>query len=386
MLAGIKIARVSTVAFFVDTQLSRQIKTIAESGAQVHVVASEPALNTDIGSARYRSIDIPRQIHVFKDLKALWQLWRFFRQHRFDIVHSTTPKAGLLCALAAKLAGVPIRLHTFTGQPWVTLGGLKRRLAIGADKLIVRLNTQCYTDSPSQTRFMEQQGIAPLNTLQTLNQGSLAGVDLSRFNPERFKEDERQALKRELGLTDDAVSLLFVGRISKDKGIVELVHAFEKLLKTHPECYLLLTGPLELNAEESGRLGFDQPDSESHIILTGYTPEPEAYMAISDLLCLPSYREGFGTVVIEAAAMGLPTVASRIYGLTDAVVDHETGLLVAAKQVEPLYLALKQLVEQPGLRQNMGTQAQARAQTLFDEKIMNQRLLDEYQKQLESTR
>lgn len=109
-------------------------------------------------------------------------------------------------------------------------------------------------------------------------------------------------------------------------------------------------------------------------------------MAISDLLCLPSYREGFGTVVIEAAAMGLPAVASSIYGLTDAVVDNETGLLVTAKQVEPLHQALKQLVEQPDLRKNMGVKAQKRAQTLFDEKIINQLLLDEYRKQMESTR
>lgn len=386
MLTGIKIARVSTVAFFVDTQLSRQIKTIAGSGAEVHVVASEPGLNKDVGTANYTSIEIPRQIHFFKDLKALWRLWRFFSKHRFDIVHSTTPKAGLLCAIAAKLAGVPVRLHTFTGQPWVTLSGLKRRLAIWSDKLIIKLNTQCYTDSPSQTRFMEQQGIAPANQLQTLNQGSLAGVDFSRFNPKLFAEDERQALKHELGLADDAVTILFVGRIGKDKGIVELVHAFEKLLKAHPECYLILAGPLELNAEESSRLGLQRCNPESHIILTGYTPEPEAYMAISDLLCLPSYREGFGTVVIEAAAMGLPAVASRIYGLTDAVVDNETGLLVTAKQVEPLHQALKQLVEQPDLRKNMGVKAQKRAQTLFDEKIINQLLLDEYRKQVESTR
>ncbi|MEA3406319.1 MAG: glycosyltransferase family 4 protein [Pseudomonadota bacterium] len=382
-LADVKIARVSTVAFFIETQLHQQMNTIVDAGMDLTLIASEVQLGKPIPHSRYHAINIPRKIELIQDLFALYRLWRFFRKEKFTIVHSTTPKAGLLCAIAAKLAGAPVRLHTFTGQPWVTLSGVKRKLAIWSDKLIVKLNTQCYTDSPSQTQFMEQQGIAPLNKLQTLNQGSLAGVDFTRFNPDLFNSDTRKQLKCELGIPEDAVTLLFVGRISKDKGIIELVHAFKQLLQNFPEAYLLLAGPLELENTLLNQLDLhENKPNQSHIILTGYTPKPEAYMAISDLLCLPSYREGFGTVIIEAAAMGLPAVATNIYGLTDAVVHNETGLLVEAKQVDSLQQALQQLIEQPEVRRTMGLNAQRRAQKLFDEKIINQLLLDEYRNQL----
>ncbi|HBN8358999.1 TPA: glycosyltransferase, partial [Pseudomonas aeruginosa] len=141
---GVRIARVSTVTFFVETQLRAQISALAHAGAEITIVASEKELSKDIDNCRYASIVIPRKISPLSDLLALYKLWRFFRKERFDIVHSTTPKAGLLCALAGKLAFVPIRLHTFTGQPWVGLKGLKYLLSKGSDKLIALLNTHCY--------------------------------------------------------------------------------------------------------------------------------------------------------------------------------------------------------------------------------------------------
>src|SRR5690606_34244221 len=128
-LSGVRIARVSTVAFFVETQLKAQLSAIADAGAELTVVTSDASLAFQIPGMRYVSIDIPRKIHLLRDLLALWRLWRFFRREHFDIVHSTTPKAGLLCSIAALLAGVPVRLHTFTGQPWVGLRGAKHWLS-----------------------------------------------------------------------------------------------------------------------------------------------------------------------------------------------------------------------------------------------------------------
>ncbi|MBE0471432.1 MAG: glycosyltransferase, partial [Methyloprofundus sp.] len=179
-LSNIKIARVSTVAFFIDTQLHSQISMTVQSGAEVSVIASEPSLNRPIDGAEYFSIDIPREINPLKDLLALVKLWWLFRKQKFDIVHSTTPKAGLLCALAGKFAGVPIRIHSYTGQPWVTLSGLKRKVAKLGDWVIGCLTTACYADSDSQKAFLVSEKLVSVDKLSVIGKGSLAGVDVKR--------------------------------------------------------------------------------------------------------------------------------------------------------------------------------------------------------------
>lgn len=376
MVQKVRVARVSTVIFFVDTQLHDQIKHLVNAGANVTVIASEPALNRAIEHCHYRSVEIPREISLIKDSIALFKLWRLFKSQQYQIVHSTTPKAGLLCAVAGKLAGVPIRLHTFTGQPWVTLTGLKRALVKSTDKLIGRLNTHCYTDSHSQQQFLIEQGVVAKQKLTVMGQGSVAGVDTARFNPSRFTSVQRQALRAELAIPLDATVLLFVGRIVIDKGVLELISAFEGVVKEHPNTYLLMVGPQLLTHAEMGII--EGSILEQHILFTGYTDEPETYMSISALLCLPSYREGFGTVVIEAAAMGIPAVGSNIYGLSDAIVKDKTGLLFEVKNRQALKSALCQLIIDDAYREKLGAAAQHRAYEQFSSTHMNQRLVEEY--------
>jgi len=375
-LIGKKVARVSTVVFFVDTQLHTQIQHVISSGAEVTIIASESSLNRGIDSCNYVSIEIPRNINLAKDVVALFKLWRVFRSNKFQIVHSTTPKAGLLCAVAGKLAGIPIRLHTFTGQPWVTLKGTKRFLAKSADKVIGLLNSHCYTDSNSQAHFLIDQRIVSSTKLSVLGAGSIAGVDTSRFSSSRFNEDNRKAFKTELGIPLEAKVLLFVGRIVVDKGVVELVSAFDEIISQHPNVYLLMVGPLELTEAELG-MG-ENFNLKNKTIFTGYTDIPEKYMSISDLLCIPSYREGFGTVVIEAAAMGLPAIGSNIYGLSDAIVDGNTGLLVEVKHIDKLRDTILYLLQNDAVCKKMGFAAQVRANTQFSNTVVNQLLVEEY--------
>ena len=369
MLAGIRIARISTVPFFVVAQLKHQIELLGKLGARIAVVTSdepELALLEGLTGVNCVPIDIPRSISPWRDLQALIRLFLFFRRERIQIAHSTTPKAGLLTALAAFLARVPVRLHTFTGQPWVTMHGAKRWVARASDKLIGSLNTRCYTDSESQRQFLVAEGVVDAGRLFVIGAGSLAGVDMQRFDSKRFSSDQCKALRQSLAIPDDAPVLLFMGRITVDKGVRELLQAFEMLKAAASDAHLVFVGRFD---SESGVAGAIMPGDigrlrDTHVV--GYTETPESYLAIADILCLPSYREGFGTVVIEAAAMGVPTVGTDIYGLSDAVVHGETGLLVPPRNVAELASALARLLADKSLRTNMGAAAKRRAQAVFD--------------------
>lgn len=379
-LSNVKIARVSTVAFFIDTQLHSQISMTVQSGAKVSVIASEPSLNRPIEGAEYFSIDIPREINLLKDFMALVKLWRLFRIQRFDIVHSTTPKAGLLCALAGKFASVPVRIHSYTGQPWITLTGIKRQVARGGDWLIGYFATACHTDSGSQKEFLISEKLVSSKKLSTIGKGSLAGVDIQRFNPDRFSEAERNAIKEKLQIPKDAIVLLFVGRIVKDKGVVELVKAFKNVIadRHNKSIYLLMVGPQELSNDELGIVSGSEVSQK--VIFTGYTDMPEHFMAVSNVLCIPSYREGFGTVVIEAAAMGLSAIGTNIYGLSDAIIDGETGILVEPKNVLELKLAIERITKDNKLRDSLGYFAQHRVLRDFSSEVVNRLVIGDYVK------
>ena len=379
-LQGLRIARVSTIAFSTLTQLCPQLEAIHRAGGQVTVVSSPDPLSQELQKLPYCEFEplyIARKINFFADLISLFRLWRFFRKQRFDIVHSITPKAGFLCAIAAKMAGVPIRLHTYTGQPWVTMSGLKRRIVRSCDKLISRLNTQCYTDSFTQRDFLIENKIIALDKIKVLGSGSLAGIDLRRFSPTHYSADAKQAIKRALNIKPGTRVLLFVGRITEDKGIDELFKAFNNVLAVHRDTILLVVGPFETDIEPNIRTKARQLGG-NQIIFTGFCQQPEHYMSIADILCIPSYREGFGTVVIEAGAMGVPAIGTRIYGLTDAIVDGVTGLLVEPKNVLQLNHALNQLLDDEVLRHDLGHNAQLRAVQEFDSDRCGQLLVLDY--------
>ena len=377
----VRIARISTVPFFVVAQLKHQIEILGKLGANVTVVSSDGpdmAFLNGLSGVSCVVIDIPRSISPLRDVLALFRLFLFFKRKHIQIAHSTTPKAGLLTALSAFLAGVPVRLHTFTGQPWISMRGVKHTLARRSDWLIGKLNTRCYADSESQRRFLVGQGVIGAKHLFVIGAGSLAGVDLERFNPGRFSSQDREATRYALGIPSAAAVLLFVGRITVDKGVHELLEAFREIKATGRDAHLVFVGRFDSDSGVEG--GISRHDIEcvrdTHIV--GYVECPEAYMAIADILCLPSYREGFGTVVIEAAAMGVPTVGTDIYGLSDAVVNGETGILVPPRDAISLKLALLTLLENKEMKLKMGDAAKRRAEALFDADQVSLKVIDEY--------
>lgn len=384
-LQGVRIARVSTVPFFVATQLRHQLSFIAGQGAKVSVVTSNGPELSSLGEYNKITcvpIEIPRAISPWKDLVALFRLYMFFKRERIDIAHSTTPKAGLLTAVAAYFAGVPIRLHTFTGQPWVNLEKRKALLLRSIDRLIGRLNTVCYADSFSQRQFLIDQKILKARKLMVLGGGSLAGVNLQRFDPKRFSSRHRDALRERLGIPSNVGVLLFVGRMHADKGIRELLQAFSRMKAQGMRTHLVLIGPLDVGSGMGGSLTREELTSLADTHFVGYSNAPEDYMAIADVLCLPSYREGFGTVIIEAAAMGVPAVGSDIYGLSDAVVDGQTGLLVPPRNPVELQKALERLICDQDLRKQMGVAARQRVELKFDANLVSAAITNEYKRLL----
>lgn len=350
--------------------LRDQLKKLS-STYDLHVLANAPdaAFLDDIGvGAFFTSVPLKRNISPWHDLWALHALRRSLKQIKPQVVHSVTPKAGLLAMVAAWLAGIPCRIHTFTGQVWATKRGVSRWVLMIMDRLIAFFATHVVVDSPSQRDFLLTNKVVSPRKATVLGHGSISGVDLQRFKPD---PDARAAVRKELGVAEDSVLFLYVGRLNRDKGIPELLEAFALNCAKYAQTRLLLVGP-----DEEGMERLISP--ESGVLRVGYTDQPERYMAAADVFVLPSHREGFGSTVIEAAACGLPAVASRIYGLTDAVVDGETGILHRRGSAEDLASALAIMSGDHDMRRRMGSNARVRARRDFAMELVTRNTMEFY--------
>lgn len=312
-----------------------------------------------------RPVEIRRKISPVRDVRALFTLWNMYRKRRFSAVLTVTPKGGLLGMVAARLAGVPVRIHWFTGQVWATRKGPGRMVLKSMDHLITACATHVLADSPSQRDFLIAEGIVCPHRIQVLGDGSISGVDAARFKPD---PTIRAKVRVELGIPPDSPCLLYVGRMKREKGVADLLAAFRGLRDEFHDLHLILVGPDEEN------LLTGVADERVHVV--GYAKEVENYMAAADLFCLPSYREGFGSVLIEAAAAGVPSVASRIYGITDAVIDGETGLLHEPGNPADLSRALKQLLRDVPASNAMAEAARRRALSRFSSRHVEDLFVD----------
>jgi glycosyltransferase involved in cell wall biosynthesis len=364
-----------TVSAFLQDQIRALCRTY-----EVTIVAN----TDDRGSLRRLNLDaelvpvaISRDIDLRRDVLALLDLYLLFRKRKFNLVHSITPKAGLLSMTAGKLAGIPVRIHTFTGQVWAARSGATRYLLKRADKVTVFCATRVLTDSQSQLQFLIAEGVVGVGQCRVLANGSLCGVDPCRFRPNAAA---RLRVRDECSIPEDASVFLFVGRLKKDKGVLDLARAFAQVARQRRNAYLLWAGPDEDRME--GEIRSLCSSCAERVRFTGRTRFPEQYMAAADIICLPSYREGFGNVVIEAAAAGIPAIASRIYGLTDAVEDGATGCLHQAGNWEELAQAMESLAANDSLRLQLGLQARARASRDFAQQSLTEAWLAFYVEQL----
>jgi glycosyltransferase involved in cell wall biosynthesis len=372
-----KVVRVVTASMLVPWHLENTLRRMTVD-FEVCVVGQGVSYYRDqYPDVIWVDVDLNREIMVLSDFLALLSLCRFFLSYKPDIVHSIMPKAGLLTALAGFICRVPIRIHTFTGQVWATKKGVARFFLITIDKLINTLNTVCLTDSPSQSLFLQQHHITRSGRpLPVLSKGSLSGVDVGRFNVSSMtKAAER--LRLDLGLSRQNFVFAFVARKTRDKGAFDIITAFSRVVKRHPACNLLFVGPDDSQGELE-QLMATNPDFFTNIINIGKVDNHELFLAISNVLCLPSYREGFGSIVIDAAALSVPTIGSNIVGLVDSIEDGKTGILFPAGDIDRLVSAMLSSIENPKQVKAMGISAKQRVNNYFSADILYKALHDFY--------
>ena len=365
----LKVARVSHVPQSI-LSLSSHYEYLQQNGCDITIICSggegfEELSKTKV--SKVHPIEIKRKIDLVSDIKSVLNLSQYLRENNFDIVHSNTPKAAIVSAIAGAIAKVPIRLHTFTGQRWVTLTGPKKWLLMFIDWVVVNLNTHCFTDSKCQTEYMIESLFLLKEKISWIHKGSFTGVDLNRFAADKLVKEENRPLR-----------ISFLGRVVNDKGICELLDAFKLVRERISDCELIIIGPYEkehdpLPIEYEKRL-FNQDGVRA----IGHHSTPEEILVNTDVFCLPSYREGFPTVILEAAALKLPTVGTDIYGMRDAIVDKETGLLVEVKNVSALANALISILKDKNLVAKMGIKSFERTKRDFEYKVVGSKLLDIY--------
>jgi len=316
---------------------------------------------------------IERSISPLNDLKSLIELFGIFRREKFNIVHSIMPKSGLLSMMAGLFARIPVRIHTFTGQVWKNDTGLKRTVFKYADKVIAGCATRILVDSPSQREFIIGEGIVSRKKSSVIGSGSMCGVDMERFS---FDGRVRNEIRNEYGIADNDIVFFYLGRVKKDKGILDLARAFSALKKRFPNVRLFIAGPDEENILDEVMEICAGCSDRVHIV--GFVDTPEKYLSAADVFCLPSYREGFGLVIAEAAAIGIPSIGSRIYGITDIIVDGETGYLFESGAHHDLMQKMIRFVEEPSLIKMMGEKARLNVLDKFTKEKITSAMINYY--------
>lgn len=356
-----------------------------ERGLEVSVISSPGELLDQFaqkeGVPAYPVL-MPRRITPLQDLLAVARIRQILRRIRPHIVHAHTPKGGLLGMLAAWTCRVPVRIYHIRGLPYLTATGAKRLLLRFSERVACTLAHQVLCVSHSIRQVVVEEGMCPAGKIKVLAWGSGQGVDAEgRFCPERFDEQIKQQLRQSLHIPQEAIVLGFVGRIVRDKGIVELVDAWRRLRGDYPHLHLLLVGDYEEQDPVPNDI-YELLNSDPQAHVTGWVDDTAPYYAIMDILVLPSYREGFPNAPLEAAAMELPVVATDIPGTRDAVENGKTGTLVPPCNAEALAQAIRSYLCAPELREVHGKAGRQRVLQYFRQEFLWQALYEEYEKSL----
>ena len=329
------------------------------------------------------AVEMPRRVTPWRDVLAVLKLVRLLRRIRPQIVHAHTPKGGLLGMLSAWIARTPVRIYHMHGLPFVTATGWTRRLLMWSERVSCRLAHQVLCVSSSARDVAVETGLCRADKVKVLLQGSVNGVDaVDRFNPANVPPSVRNRTRLKYGIPADATVLGFIGRIVRSKGLVDLAKAWGRLRADFPALHLLLVGPLEpqdpipRDVEASLR-----KDSRVHLI--GEEWDTPALYAAMDVLVLPTYREGLPGVLLEAAAMQVPVVATNVTGCVDVVHDGVTGTLIPPYDSERLAAAIRRYLQDPELRRRHGAAARDRVLREFRPEEIWQAVYEEYLELLE---
>lgn len=333
---------------------------------------------------------LPEFIHFFpvqmergisiSGIKAMLEMKKIFKREKFDLIQYSTPNASLYAALAGKMAKIPVRLYCQWGLVFVGFSGLKRKIFKIEEKIVCKLSTWIEPDSKSNLKFAHSERLYPMNKGSVIWNGSACGVDLDKFHVNE-KNKYREIIRKKYGIPKEAFVYGFVGRITRDKGINELLEAFQCIYETNKDIYLMMVGASENDSTVDMEL-FNWSQNCSHVIYTGYTNVVEQFLSAMDVYILPSYREGFGMGVVEAEAMGVPVIVTDIPGPTDAMLNNKTGFIVEKKDVYSLTEAMRRTVDNPDLMIKYGENAKIYASKNFEQKCLFEHILNDRKKLL----
>lgn len=369
-----KIIRATTIPLSLDIFCKDMLK---ELSSQYDILAvSSPGEELDRVAARegvaIAKVAMQRHIAPFHDFISLLKLIRLFYREKPWIVHSMTPKAGLLCMIAAKLCRVPHRIHTFTGLIWPTASGLKRKILIATDKLLCSCATIIIPEGNGVKQDLLSARITskPLNVLAN---GNVRGIDLNHYRLSDEVVQQAKGLRK-----DNTITYIFIGRLVADKGITELVNAFVKLNQLHDNTRLLLVGPKEQERSPLPSHILQTIESHKSIEAVGMQHDIRPWLAAADVFVFPSYREGFPNVVIEAGAMGLPSIVTDINGSNEIIIEGKNGLIIPSHDSDSLFNSMLRLYSDSSLRQSLSRNARNLIADRFDCHLVRKALYDLY--------
>jgi len=372
--------RITTIPISLEKLLSGQLQFM-NSYYDVIAVSSEKEKLEKLGVSQKVGVfplEMTRQITPLKDILAVLKLYFFLKKTKPLIVHTHTPKAGIVGMLAAKLARVPVRLHTVAGLPLLETIGFKRKILNYIEKLTYSCATKIYPNSYGLLDIIKQNKFCKSDKLSVIANGSSNGIDTDYFNPILISHKQKADLKKGLTIQENDFVFLFVGRLVKDKGINELIVAFEKLQTEIPNIKLLLVGNFEDDLDPLFTTTINSINTNSNIILAGFQNDVRPYFSISSCLVFPSYREGFPNVVLQAGAMELPGIVSDINGCNEIIQDNYNGLIIQVKDENVLFEAMKKMVIETTLVNKMKTNCRQMIVSKYDQKLVWEAILLEY--------
>lgn len=323
-------------------------------------------------------IEMTREITPIKDIKALYELYKVFKKEKPLIVHSHTPKAGTLAMIAAKIAGVPHRLHDVAGLPLVEAKGIKRKILNIVEKITYCCATKIYPNSFGLQDIIIDNNFTNQKKMKVFGYGSSNGIDTSHFNPILYSEESNLKLREELSIETSDFVFIFLGRIVKDKGINELVKAFKQLAEKHQQIKLLLVGYYDTSTAELLPETISEIEKNKNIITLEWQDDVRPFLSMSNVLAFPSYREGFPNTVLQANAMKIPSIVADINGCNEIITDGVNGTIVPVKNVEALQNAMERLILDTNYYQHLVKNCRTSICEKYEQKDIWKLLLQEY--------
>ena len=377
-----KLVRITTVPISLEKLLEGQLGFMKPHFEVVAISAEKEKLEAygKKEGVRVFPLELTRKITPIKDIAAVFKLYRFLKKEKPSIVHTHTPKAGIVGMTAAWFARVPNRLHTVAGMPLMEASGFKRKVLNFVEKLTYRFATEVYPNSKGLYDFIIAENFTKASKLSIIGKGSSNGIDTTYFNPLHYSENDKTTLRNELKIPKNHFLYIFVGRLVKDKGINELITAFSKLAETNDRVSLLLVGPFENDLDPLKNETIRTIEDHSSIYPVGYQNDVRPYFAIADALVFPSYREGFPNVVMQAGAMGLPSIVTDINGCNEIIQQGINGLIIPPKNEEALLESMQKLATNQKLYNELKSSSRQVIVENYNRKEVWEALLKEYRK------